>query len=182
MNPRVATYAFFEHANLPGTSGVIADYVPVDGALHKAGLRDDDVVTCISTEVAGKVLEFAIDNHGLINVPWSMSKIEFTNLDFVLFCHRYKTWVTYLSKSKNGKTYVPRKRKLAICTRRKRLDTRIPFWEPIPHILVGGIVFMNLCENHLQNMKKGRSPLDARVLLHLIESHEIGRASCRERV
>ena len=178
VNPRVATYAFFEHANLPGTSGVIADYVPVDGALHKAGLRDDDVVTCISTEVAGKVLEFAIDNHGLINVPWSMSKIEFTNLDFVLFCDRYKTWVTYLSKSKNGKTYVPRKRKLPICTRRKRLDTRIPFWEPIPHILVGGIVFMNLCENHLQNMKKGRSPLDARVLLHLIESHADEEAVC----
>ena len=176
VNPRVATYAFFEHAKLPTSSGVIADYVPENGALYNAGVRDDDVLTCITTQVGGVVLEFPIDNHGLINVPWSMSKIEFTNLDFVLFCGRETTWITYLSKT--DKNYVPRKRKLPICVRRKRLDVRIPFWEPIPHILMGGIVFMNLCENHLQGMKKGRSPLDARVLLHLIETHADEHAVC----
>ena len=176
VNPRVATHAFFEHAKISDATGVIADYVPKDGALHKAGVRDNDVITCITTTVNGKQYEFAIDNHGLINVPWSMSKIEFTNLDFVLFCNRSDTYVTYLSK--NGKTYSPRKRKVPICTRRKRLDNRVPFWEPIPHILMGGIVFMDLCENHLQDMKRGRSPLDARVLLHLIETHADEHAVC----
>jgi hypothetical protein len=139
-------------------------------------VREGDVLCGITTHVDGETLEFPVDNHGLVKVPWSMSKIELCNLDFTLFCDRKKTFVTYLTKK--GKKYVPRRRRLPICVRRRRLDMRIPFWEDIPYILVGGIVFMDLCENHLKDMRKGSRPLDARVLLHLIESHADEHALC----
>ena len=118
-----------------------------------------------------------MDCHGLVNVPWSLAKVELDNLDFVLFCCKTQTKIHFLTKLKTKKRKkvnlykaVTKKAPIVMC--RKYVPTIVPYWDDIQHILFGGMVLMNLCGNHAQRFREtSHSPSDPRFIFKLLETN-----------
>ena len=168
---QVSTRAMFAYHRLPAkTRGSHVLHVQPEGTLASAGCKPNDILVAIHTTNKGQHYDFDVDNHGLINVPWSLGKIDIDNMDFLLFCDRHATAVTYLSKRPGRKSFVLRKRvPVVMSNARKTIDTVVPYWEHIPHLLFGGMVFMNLSTNHATALTSGmqRHKTDVGFILHM---------------
>ena len=174
---RPATKAFFESINSTA-SGALVQSIQPTSSFERAGLKEGDVLTGISTTLKGSHYHFPVDSHGLVNVPWSLAKVDLWNLDLVLFCDKKNTKIHFLTKSKTKKrkrthTYKAVVKKCPIVITRKNVPTLVPYWDNIEHTLFGGMVLMNLCKNHATRYRGdgGSGPSDPRFLFKLLETN-----------
>jgi hypothetical protein len=171
---RPATRAFFKSID-SAASGALVHHLQPGGSFAKAGLKEGDVLTGLSTLHGGKQHHFLVDCHGLITVPWSLAKLELENLDLVLFCDKNKTKIHFLSPPKTNKrkktqSYTSKTKKAPILVTRKAVPTLVPFYDEIKHVLFGGIVLQQLSKNHASMMKQEGRRADPRFLFKLLET------------
>lgn len=178
VETRPGTAAFFKSIDSGIVkSGAIVMSIQPNSTFHKAGLKEGDVLTGISTYHARKLFHFQVDCHGLLRVPWSLAKVELDNLDFVLFCDRKKTRIHFLSKQNSKKrNRLPKYRSIVkscpIFITRKNVPTLVPYWDTIEHILFGGMCLMNLCKNHANRLREEQiHKTDPRFLFKLLETN-----------
>lgn len=115
--------------------GVYISKVYPGGLFEKAGLQHGDILC----EFDG----FPIDSYGEIVVPWSYDKISLSELASRILPGRSVSLVLFRAGEKiTVSCPITRENPFAI---RKRF----PLFEPIEYEIVGGLVLMDLSENHL---------------------------------
>jgi S1-C subfamily serine protease len=121
------------HSSVQGCT--VQKYIGID-ALDK-----DDIIMAI---YSGKK-RYAVDNFGLVSVPWTDKRVSICNQEFILSLdirdirlHVFK-WAT-------KKTIRDTSTKPIVMPLKVRETHHC--WEPVPYCILGGIVFMDLTTNH----------------------------------
>lgn len=89
---------------------------------------------------------YNVDRSGLISVPWADKRIPISNQEFILsltpedICFTVFKWST--KKIRNNL-------KVTATSIPFEIRTKYHAWEPISYTIIGGIVFQDLCMNHL---------------------------------
>lgn len=87
---------------------------------------------------------YNIDNFGLIKVPWTDKRVPLTNLEFVLSLDPDDIKFQFFSRNKiKWANIVPK-------VYQTKITKKYASWEKIDYVIMGGIVFMELHLNHLE--------------------------------
>lgn len=117
------------------TGGVYIASVSKGCVMEKAGIKKGDVLC----EINGR----RIDWYGQLTVPWCEDKISLENFVFYLKLHEPMTVVVYRNGSRKELHFKFELGELP------SIRMKYPDFEPIDYEVVGGMVIMELCGNHL---------------------------------
>lgn len=88
---------------------------------------------------------YNVDNFGLVKVDWTDKRVPIDNLEFMLSLDPEDIQIQYFNTKKNKWTSTVKPK-----VQDFKVRTRYPAWEPIDYYVLGGLVFMNLTLNHLE--------------------------------
>lgn len=88
---------------------------------------------------------YNVDNFGLVQVDWTDKRVPIDNMEFILSLNPDDIQIQYFNNKKNKWTS-----KIKPKVQEFKVRSRYPSWEKINYYVLGGIVFMNLTLNHLE--------------------------------
>lgn len=121
----------------------IADYQGclVKKTLEKCVLKENHILMGIKS--GDKV--YNIDNFGLVHVDWTDKKVGIENLEYILSLDPNDIRIQYFNYKKNMWTNKVKPKLFDF-----KVNKKYASWEEIDYFIVGGVVFMDLCMNHLE--------------------------------
>jgi len=127
--------------------GATLKRVLATGAVGKANVQVKDIVMGITS--AGK--RYNVDNYGLVSCPWTDKRVPIEDQEFILSLTPGDITfdVFHWGNRKHGKKSMVTH---AVCPEVIHFKVRDMYhaWEEIPYAILGGMVFMNLCMQHLE--------------------------------
>ena len=130
-----STIDYLESKNISDIQGCL-----VKKTIEKTAIKKNDILMGINSNNK----RYNIDNFGMVIVPWTDKRVPFSDLEFILSLDPSDIQFQYYSKKKiRWTTILPKIQKLNV---RKKYAS----WEPIDYLIMGGVVFMELCMNHLE--------------------------------
>jgi S1-C subfamily serine protease len=116
--------------------GIIVSKISKNSLLHKSNIKKDCIITQINN--------FHIDNIGLTDYRWLGTQID---IDILL--NKFKNNDIISIKYYNNETRKVELEKVKLVPYIPVLRVMYPVFEKIPYFILGGIIFMNFCYNHL---------------------------------
>lgn len=113
----------------------------VKKTLKKMVLKENHIIMGIKSDNQ----HYNVDNFGLVQVEWTDKRVPIDNLEFMLSLNPQDIRIQYFNNKKNNWTdkVIPKVFDF-------KIRKRYPSWEKIDYCIVGGVVFMELCINHLE--------------------------------
>ena len=90
---------------------------------------------------------YNIDNYGLLQVDWTDKRVPFDNLEFVISLDPNDIRIQYFDSKRHPNKWTSSLKPKVFNFKVKKVYAS---WEKVDYIIVGGMVFMNLCFNHLE--------------------------------
>lgn len=129
------TVDYLQSKNIEGIQGCL-----VKKTIEKIKIKKNDILMGINSNS----LRYNIDNFGLVKVAWTDKRVPITDLEFILSLDPNDIEFEYFSSKKVRKINIlPKVHKV-------KIKRKYASWEKIDYVIMGGIVFMELCMNHLE--------------------------------
>ena len=128
------TMDYLQSKKLEGMQGCL-----IKKTIEKLSIKKNDILMGIDSEQ-----RYNIDNFGMVKVSWTDKRVPLTDLEFILSLNPKNIVFHYYSRKKVRKTQIVPK------VHRLKTKKKYASWEPIEYVIMGGMVFMELCMNHLE--------------------------------
>ena len=130
----------------------------------KMELKENHIIMGIKSDDKS----YNIDNFGLVEVEWTDKRVPIDNMEFILSLNPNDINIQYFNNKKNKWT-----NKIKPTVQDYKVRTKYPSWEKINYYVLGGIVFMDLTLNHLEEDDEEESyagPQCIHLVNHLAET------------
>lgn len=142
----------------PSIKGALVAKVFDSSQLKKLGLRKNHVIMSIGDATH----EYDIDRNGLVNLKHQLDKVKFSSLNVLLLLDPDTTFIrTYDGKRRRTINF-------ELQIQEGVLRNCMPVLEPIPCAILGGIVFCQFFNNHIEDLED--EALDPGIVQFLSES------------
>tara|TARA_B100000519_G_scaffold193564_1_gene196302 strand:+ start:3337 stop:4968 length:1632 start_codon:yes stop_codon:yes gene_type:complete len=128
--------------------GALVKTVFDQSPLKAKGLRKGDIITTIGDCNS----EYEIDSRCLVQTPYQCDKVHFCSLNFCMLLDRQTTYIDIWRK---GKT---RRLEFQLSNSVGRVRALMPAIESISYTIFCGMVFSDLCANHLEDVEDSSDP------------------------
>lgn len=115
------------------------------GALGKAGFTEKDIIVGIESD--GK--RYNVDNYGLVQCDWTDKRVPIEDQEFILSLTPGDITM-YVFPWKQRKQMKTIQRGVEPCIIDFKVCDVHHAWNPVPYCILGGMVFMDLCMQHLE--------------------------------
>jgi len=132
--------------------------------LKKKGLRTGDIIC----KIGDMNSEYEVDSRCLVQSPYQHDKVNFSTLNFLMLLDRH---TTYLEVFRKGKMI---RMDFEMSNNVGRVRTLMPAIEEIDCLVFAGMVFSDLCANHLEDVEDSSDPA---IVSFLNKSH-MARHAC----
>ena len=132
--------------------------------LKKKGLRAGDIIC----KIGDMNSEYEVDSRCLVQSPYQHDKVKFSTLNFLMLLDRH---TTYLDVFRKGKMI---RMDFEMSNNVGRVRTLMPAIEEIDCLVFAGMVFSDLCANHLEDVEDSSDPA---IVSFLNKSH-MARHAC----
>lgn len=132
--------------------------------LKKKGLRVGDIIC----KIGDMNSEYEVDSRCLVQSPYQHDKVKFCGLNFLMLLDRH---TTYLEVFRRGKII---RMDFEMSNNVGRVRTLMPAIEDIDCLIFAGMVFSDLCANHLEDVEDSSDPA---IVSFLNKSH-MARHAC----
>ena len=144
--------------------GALVKTVFDQSPLKKKGLRAGDIVC----KIGDRNSEYEVDSRCLVQSPYQHDKVKFCALNFLMLLDRH---TTYIEVYRKGKTF---RIGFEMSNDVGRVRTLMPAIEEIDCLIFAGMVFTDLCANHLEDVEDSSDPA---IVSFLNKSH-MARHAC----
>ena len=142
----------------PAIKGALVSKVFQQSNLAKLGLKTNHVITSIGDAAN----EFDIDRNGLVCLKHQLDKVKFDSLNVLLLLDPESTFIRVFNGRQN-KTI-----QFTLSIQENVLRSCMPVIEPIPCVIIGGIVCCQFFNNHIEELED--EALDPGIVQFLSES------------
>ena len=144
--------------------GALVKNVFDQSPLKKKGLRPGDIIC----KIGDMNYEYEVDSRCLVQSPFQSDKVKFCCLNFLMLLDRHTTYVEVYRKSKTIRIDFEMSNNVG------RVRTLMPAIEEIDCLVFAGMVFTDLCANHLDDVEECSDPS---IVSFLNKSH-MARHAC----
>jgi serine protease Do len=170
-----STKELADYLGNPSPAGLYITYVFPDSVAGKAGIQEGDMLYAVNN--------YTLDSFGDVLAPWSKEKVPFTGL-FNRFALGDTIMFTLYRKS--VKLELTREISQAPCYPIRYV---YPDYEPVDYEIIGGLVLMELRENHLNLLTQNSTSLlqyrsykaltESKIIItHIMPGSVIDKANC----
>ena len=128
------TIDYLQSKGLEGMQGCL-----VKKTMEKMTIKKNDILMGINSNE-----RYNIDNFGLVKVAWTDKRVPINDMEFILSLDPNNIWLVFYSRKNIKKAPIVPK------IHRLKVKKKYASWEPIEYVVMGGMVFMELCMNHLE--------------------------------
>ncbi len=130
-----STIDYLQSKNIEGIQGCL-----VKKTLEKQKFKKNDILMGINSGSR----RYNIDNFGLIKVGWTDKRVPLSDLEFILSLDPEDIQFQYFSRNKVKHVFFAPK------VHALKVKKKYASWEKVDYVIMGGIVFMELHLNHLE--------------------------------
>lgn len=135
---KTTTPDYLRSKNIEGIQGALVKKI-----VGKMPLKISNIIMGIKSGEKA----YNIDNYGLLQVDWTDKRVPYDNLEFIISLDPSDIRIQYFDNKRSPpkwtNTLKPKVFNFKVCK-------QYASWQKVDYMILGGMVFMNLCFNHLE--------------------------------
>lgn len=143
MKTRTTSPEYLEYFDIESsTEGCSIHKLIPSGPTELARLHVNDIILLVESDDT----IYKVDNFGLVSVEWADKRVKLDNQEFILSLNPEDIHLHVF----DWKTKKDRRVSITLHNIKYQVRDLHHCWENVPYAILGGMVFMDLCKNHLE--------------------------------